>query len=97
MCSKSSYLYTPRGSCKASTCSTGISQSGISGYTTVSQSTNSLERAIQQAPLSVAIGADLMFFQLYDGGTITPGCETNFDSGVLAGVYGDGYYKVKDT
>merc|ERR1712048_410540 len=98
VCSESSYPYTARdGSCKASSCSTAIPRGGITGYKTVSQSTNSLKSAIQQGPVSVAIEADQMSFQLYNGGTITSGCGTNLDHGVLAVGYGDSYYKVKNS
>merc|ERR1712137_885286 len=98
VCSESSYPYTARdGSCRASSCSTAIPQGGISGYKTVSQSTSSLKSAIQQGPVSVAIEADQMSFQLYNGGTITSGCGTNLDHGVLAVGYGDSYYKVKNS
>merc|ERR1712010_409782 len=98
VCSESSYPYTARdGSCRASSCSTAIPRGGISGYKTVSQSTSSLKSAIQQGPVSVAIEADQMSFQLYNGGTITSGCGTNLDHGVLAVGYGDSYYKVKNS
>jgi len=98
VCSESSYPYTARdGSCKASSCTTAIPQGGITGYKTVSQSTSSLKSAIQQGPVSVAIEADQMSFQLYNGGTITSGCGTNLDHGVLAVGYGDSYFKVKNS
>merc|ERR1719277_2020003 len=56
-----------------------------------------LKSAIQQGPVSVAIEADQMSFQLYNGGTITSGCGTNLDHGVLAVGYGDSYFKVKNS
>jgi len=98
VCSESSYPYTARdGSCKASSCTTAIPRGGISGYKTVSQSTSSLKSAIMQGPVSVAIEADQMSFQLYNGGTITSGCGTNLDHAVLAVGYGDSYFKVKNS
>merc|ERR1712013_211941 len=98
VCSESSYPYTARdGSCRASSCSTAIPRGGITGYRTVSQSTSSLQSAIQNGPVSVAIEADQMSFQLYNGGTITSGCGTNLDHGVLAVGYGDSYFKVKNS
>merc|ERR1711862_965345 len=98
VCSESSYPYTARdGSCRASSCSTAIPRGGISGYKTVSQSTSSLKSAIQQGPVSVAIEADQMSFQMYQGGTISSGCGTNLDHGVLAVGYGDEYFKVKNS
>jgi len=98
VCSESSYPYTARdGTCKASSCTAAIPRGGISGYKTVSASTSALQSAIQQGPVSVAIEADQMSFQLYSGGTITSGCGTNLDHGVLAVGYGDGYFKVKNS
>merc|ERR1712054_302485 len=63
----------------------------------VSQSTSSLKSAIQQGPVSVAIEADQSAFQRYTGGTISSGCGTNLDHGVLAVGYGSGYFKVKNS
>jgi len=98
VCSESSYPYTGTdGSCRASSCSAAIPKGGISGYKTVSQSTSALQSAIQQGPVSVAIEADQMSFQLYTSGTISSGCGTNLDHGVLAVGYGDSYYKVKNS
>jgi C1A family cysteine protease len=98
VCSEASYPYTARdGTCKASSCSTAIPQGGITGYKTVSQSTAALQSAIMTGPVSVAIQADQMAFQLYSGGTITSGCGTNLDHGVLAVGYGADYYKVKNS
>merc|ERR1719428_1230116 len=98
VCTESSYPYTARdGSCRASSCSTAIPRGGITGYRTVSQSTSSLKSAIQTGPVSVAIEADQSAFQRYSGGTITSGCGTNLDHGVLAVGYGDSYFKVKNS
>merc|ERR1712137_1150156 len=58
---------------------------------------SSCSTAIHQGPVSVAIEADQMSFQLYNGGTITSGCGTNLDHGVLAVGYGDSYFKVKNS
>merc|ERR1719198_730295 len=83
VCSESSYPYTARG--------------GITGYRTVSQSTSSLQSAIQNGPVSVAIEADQSAFQRYSGGTITSGCGTNLDHGVLAVGYDSSSFKVKNS
>jgi cathepsin L len=99
VCTESSYPYTARdGTCKTS-CTTAIPKGGITGYKTVSQSTSALQSAIQQGPVSVAIQADQMAFQLYSGGTISSGCGTNLDHGVLAVGYSstDGFFKVKNS
>merc|ERR1712147_546766 len=98
VCSESSYPYTARdGSCRASSCSTAIPRGVITGYRTVSQSTCSLQSAIQNGPVSVAIEADQSAFQRYSGGTITSGCGTNLDHGVLAVGYDSSSFKVKNS
>merc|ERR1711871_944763 len=70
---------------------------GVSGYKTVSQSTSALKSAIQTGPVSVAIEADQSAFQRYSGGTITSGCGTNLDHGVLAVGYDSSSFKVKNS
>merc|ERR1712098_111454 len=81
---ESSYSYTGRdGSCKSSY-TTAIPRGGITGYKTVGSSSQSLMSAINQQPVSVAVEADQSSFQRYSGGTITSGCGTNLDHGVLA-------------
>merc|ERR1712196_489568 len=94
---ESSYPYTATwGSCKSSY-TTAIPRGGVTGYKSVGQSTNSLKSAIQTGPVSVAIEADQMAFQLYSGGILSSGCGTNLDHGVLAVGYGEGYFKVKNS
>jgi C1A family cysteine protease len=60
-----------------------------------------LMSAIAQQPISVAIQANQISFQLYKSGVLTARCGTNLDHGVLAVGYGtlDGidYYKVKNS
>merc|ERR1712137_846295 len=54
--------------------------------------------ALQNGPVSVAIEADQSTFQQYTGGTITYGCGTSLDHGVLAvGINSDGSIKVKNS
>merc|ERR1711898_62829 len=94
---ESSYPYKGvDGTCKTSY-TTAIPAGGITGYKTVGQSTASLKSAIQTGPVSIAVEADQMAFQLYSGGTITSGCGTNLDHGILAVGYGESYYKVKNS
>jgi len=94
---ESSYPYRAvGGTCKTSY-TTAVPKGGITGYKTVSQSTSALKSAIQNGPVSIAVEADQMAFQLYSGGTITSGCGTNLDHGILAVGYGDSYYKVKNS
>merc|ERR1712078_277394 len=94
---ESSYPYTARdGSCKSSY-TTAIPKGGITGYKSVGQSTNSLKSAIQNGPVSVAIEADQMSFQMYSGGVLSSGCGTNLDHGVLAVGYDSTSFKVKNS
>jgi cathepsin L len=94
---ESSYPYTARdGSCKSSY-TTAIPQGGITGYKSVGTSTNALKSAIQNGPVSVAIEADQMSFQLYSGGVLSSGCGTNLDHGVLAVGYDSDSFKVKNS
>jgi cathepsin L len=97
--SESSYPYTARdGSCKSSF-TTAIPQGGVTGYTDVSSSSNSLQSALNSNPVSVAVEADQSAFQSYSGGIVTSGCGTNLDHGVLAVGYDSsaGYFKVKNS
>ncbi|CAN0204884.1 unnamed protein product, partial [Laminaria digitata] len=63
-------------------------------------SEEALMAAVAQQPVSIAIEADEMSFQLYSGGVLTASCGTNLDHGVLLVGYGvseDGikYWKVR--
>ena len=104
LASESSYPYTATdGSCKSSGFTTAIPQGGVTGYKSVDQSTDALKSAINVGPVSVAIEADQIAFQLYSGGILknTGGlfgsCGTNLDHGVLAVGYGADYFKVKNS
>jgi cathepsin L len=94
---ESSYPYTARdGTCKTSY-TTAIPRGGVTGYKSVGQSTDSLKSALQTGPVSVAIEADQMAFQLYSGGVLSSGCGTNLDHGVLAVGYDSNSFKVKNS
>merc|ERR1712032_1107462 len=97
VCSEASYPYKAvGGTCKTS-CTTAIPSGGVTGYKNVGQSTSALKSAIQVTPVSIAIEADQSAFQRYTGGTISSGCGTNLDHGVLAVGYGSGFFKVKNS
>merc|ERR1711937_1043414 len=75
---------------------------GVTGFKDVeSQDLESLEEAVAQQPVSIAIEADQRIFQMYHSGVMTGTCGTNLDHGVLAVGYGtlDGtdYWKVKNS
>jgi len=93
-----SYPYTAKdGSCQSSF-TTGIPQGGVTGYKDVSNSASALQSALQSVgPVSVAIEADQSVFQMYTSGTITSGCGSNLDHGVLAVGYDGNSIKVKNS
>jgi len=94
---ESSYAYTARdGSCKSSY-TTAIPRGGVTGYHDVSNSASSLQSALNQQPVSVAIEADQSAFQGYSGGVITSGCGTSLDHGVTAVGYQSSYFIVKNS
>jgi C1A family cysteine protease len=97
VCTESSYPYKAVGGTCKSSCTTAVPRGGVTGYKDVATSTAALKSAIQNGPVSVAIEADQNAFQRYTSGTITSGCGTNLDHGVLAVGYGDSYYKVKNS
>ena len=99
------YPYTSgsgtRGSCDSSKLE-GASLK-VTTYTDVeANSSSQLKAALDKQPVSVAIQANKLVFQLYKTGVITgTRCGTNLDHGVLAAGYGveDGveYYLVKNS
>jgi len=100
-CTEDSYSYKGTdGSCKQSSCTIAIPAGGVTGYKDV-HGESDLESAVAQTPVSVAIEADQMSFQLYSSGVMTASCGTQLDHGVLAVGYGtDGsnaYWKVKNS
>lgn len=101
LCSETEYPYKARdGTCKASSC--GTKYDAITGYTDVhSDSESSLEAAVAEGPVSIAIEADQTAFQHYKSGVLTGTCGTRLDHGVLAVGYGtengQEYWKVKNS
>jgi len=101
LCSESEYKYTARGgTCQASSC--GTKYNANSGYQDVTaDSETSLEAAVAQGCVSVAIEADQTAFQHYSSGVLTGTCGTNLDHGVLVVGYGTSgsnqYWKVKNS
>jgi len=98
ICTEDSYPYHGRdGTCDTTGCTVAIPKGSVTGYKNVEQSTAGLKSALNIGPVSVAIEADQMAFQLYSGGILSSGCGTNLDHGVLAVGYGDGFFKVKNS
>merc|ERR1712151_712101 len=91
-----------KGSCKKSSCTTGIPEGGVTGYKDVtSDSKEALMEALTQQPVSIAIEADKSVFQLYKTGVLSGVCGSSLDHGVLAVGYGTlngkDYWKVKNS
>jgi len=101
LCSEKEYPYTARdGTCKSTSC--GTKYDPISSYKDVSaDSMTSLEAAVAEGPVSIAIEADQSAFQFYSGGVLTGLCGTRLDHGVLVVGYGTSgsqqYWKVKNS
>lgn len=103
-CTDESYAYTGRQqlTCRESNCTVGIPQHRITGYYDVpSQDLQALMEAVAQQPVSVAIEADQMNFQLYHGGILSKACGSKLDHGVLLVGFGTengiDYWKVKNS
>jgi len=90
MCTEDSYGYKAKnGICQASKCDVGLPKGSVVGYKDVKTlDTAALMSAVAQQPVSIAIEADKMVFQLYHGGVLTGDCGTKLDHGVLAVGYG---------
>jgi C1A family cysteine protease len=102
LCTEESYPYKAvGGSCAASSCTVGLKQGDVTGFTDVDHTENALMEAIAKQPVSIAIEADQQAFQFYSGGVMTGDCGQQLDHGVLAVGYGtlDGknYWKVKNS
>jgi len=103
ICTEESYPYKAKsGTCEASTCTTGLPKGGVTGFKDVKpQDLQSMEEAVAQQPVSIAIEADQSVFQLYHSGVLTATCGTKLDHGVLAVGYGTlsgtDYWKVKNS
>merc|ERR1719333_1111463 len=103
ICTEESYPYTASdGSCKASSCTAGVPQGGVTGYTDVqTDDEQALMEAVSKGPVSIAIEADHQAFQFYKGGVLSKACGTQLDHGVLLVGYGESngvkFWKVKNS
>jgi len=103
LCTEESYPYTATGgTCRASSCTVGIPNHGVTGYTDVrSDSEQAMMSALTQQPVSIAIEADKTVFQHYTSGVLSGMCGANLDHGVLAVGYGtesgNDYWLVKNS
>jgi len=103
VCTEASYPYLAKeGKCHQDNCTIGIPLGDVKGFKDVpAQDMQALMEAVAMQPVSVAIEADQMAFQLYTGGILSKSCGAKLDHGVLLVGYGteDGvdYWKVKNS
>lgn len=108
ICTETSYGYSGKSgqTCQAASCAAGLAVGAVSGYKDVAPDDEAaLMEAVSEGPVSVAIEADKLIFQLYVGGVILAGnCGNNLDHGVLVVGYGTAtagekrdYWKVKNS
>jgi len=101
LCSETEYPYTGKdGTCTASSC--GTHYDNITSFKDVTPSSfSSLEAAVAEGPVSIAIEADTLMFQFYHKGVFSGNCGTKLDHGVLMVGYGESngqkYWKVKNS
>jgi len=101
LASMTSYPYKARdGSCQQ-TYDEAIPKGGVTGYKEIKDEADLQNAVGTVGPVSVAIEASGMTFQLYSGGVLTGTCGTDLDHGVLAVGYGTlggkDYWKVKNS
>jgi len=103
VCTEESYSYHQKeGKCHERNCTMGIPSGGLAGFKDVpTDDEKALMEAVSQQPVSIAIEADQMAFQLYSKGILTKKCGDKLDHGVLAVGYGEEagvpYWKVKNS
>lgn len=106
LCTGADYPYTSgttgkRGDCQKDAC-TVVANSAVTGFTDVPPNNeNELKSAVAQQPVSVAIDAGSLDFQLYKTGVFDGKCGTSLNHGVLATGYGNesgkDYWRVKNS
>jgi hypothetical protein len=90
LCSEQDYPYTS-GTGTVDECKTScvpVDTSNVINYVDVKQTVGDLEAAVSRQPVSIAIEADKLSFQLYSKGVYHSDCGTNLDHGVLLVGYG---------
>jgi C1A family cysteine protease len=103
LCSENDYPYISQNG-QSQNCQkkcTNVPKSDIQKWVGVKSSDDAMMSAIFQQPVSVAIEADQIDFQLYKSGVFTGKCGTTIDHGVLAVGYGTetgkDYYLIKNS
>lgn len=91
ICTEESYPYTSGDGASNGTCydtCTVVAGTTPTTWTDVAQTEADLKSAVAIQPVSVAIQANQLAFQLYSSGVLSGRCGTNLDHGVLAVGYG---------
>ena len=100
LCTEKDYPYNGEKEVCETTCNL-VPKSQIQSWVDVKSSDQALMSAIAQQPVSIAIEADQIDFQLYESGVLTSKCGTTLDHGVLVIGYGteegEDYYLVKNS
>jgi C1A family cysteine protease len=102
---EAAYPYVSGTTQKDETCKaqTPVAGTAPTGHVTVDQKADALKEAVFLRPVSIAIQANQMAFQVYKSGVLTGKCGTELDHGVLAVGYGTDaatgvdYWKVKNS
>lgn len=97
------YPYTAKDNNTGSSCkynkANGVGK--VKDWEAVARSHTQLKAAINHGPVSVAVDAGNLAYQLYDSGVVTTGCTTNLSHGNVAVGYGtmngQGYYMLKNS
>jgi len=105
LCSEDDYPYTSGSGLLPHRCKSScdiVDGSAPTSFVDVQHSEMSLEEAVAQQPVAIAIEADQLAFQFYRKGVLVGNCGSRLDHGVLAvgyGTYSDGnkYWKVKNS
>jgi len=97
---EAAYPYTARnGTCKFEKSEAQVTISGYKDVTPKSES--QLMAAVAKQPVSIAVQANQLSWQFYNGGVITSGCGHQLDHGVLLVGYmekkGKDVWKVKNS
>lgn len=99
LCSDENYPYTSGEHQSPGSCQTclPVPNSTIQDIVDVDRNENALMKAVAQQPVSIAIEADKLGFQLYRKGIYSGDCGQKLDHGVLVVGYGEDYWIVKNS
>ena len=98
LCSEDDYKYTA----SVGTCKTCTPVTKVNSYVNIpAKNETLLQQALLLGPVSVAVEADQLSWQLYSSGVVTFDCSTNLDHGVTLVAYGSSngqdFWKVKNS